>query len=246
MTPDLIIILNLILLESLLSVDNAAVLAAMVQKLPQAQRPKALHYGIIGAYVLRGVCLLFATWLMKVIWLKIVGGAYLCWLTYQYFTSNKTTMPDEDPTDDNWFTRWAKKFSGGIETKIGMFWSTVAMVELMDLAFSIDNIFACVAFTNKFFLICIGVFVGILAMRFVATGFVSLLEKYPTMLKNTYIIIAVLGAKLMLSGICDYLPGNPVSGILNSHSADLAFSIMILLFFFTPIVQSRFKHAGAR
>ena len=45
----LMIILNLIIIESLLSIDNAAVLATMVMDLPQHQRSKALRYGIIGA-----------------------------------------------------------------------------------------------------------------------------------------------------------------------------------------------------
>jgi predicted tellurium resistance membrane protein TerC len=53
----ILIILNLIIIESLLSVDNAAVLATMVMDLPKEQREKALKYGIIGAYVFRGICL---------------------------------------------------------------------------------------------------------------------------------------------------------------------------------------------
>lgn len=61
----ILIILNLIIIESLLSVDNAAVLATMVMDLPKEQREKALKYGIIGAYVFRGICLVLAAWLVK-------------------------------------------------------------------------------------------------------------------------------------------------------------------------------------
>ena len=57
---SLVIIFNLIIIESLLSVDNAAVLATMVMDLPPDQRKRALRYGIIGAYFFRGVCLIFA------------------------------------------------------------------------------------------------------------------------------------------------------------------------------------------
>ena len=39
------------------------------------------------------------------------------------------------------------------------------MVELMDLSFSIDNVFAAVAFTDKIYLVFLGVFIGILAIR---------------------------------------------------------------------------------
>jgi predicted tellurium resistance membrane protein TerC len=70
----LLIILNLIVIESLLSVDNAAVLATMVIDLPREQRSRALRYGIIGAYVMRGVCLFLAAWLVRIWWL----GRGLC------------------------------------------------------------------------------------------------------------------------------------------------------------------------
>ena len=55
---SLAIIGNLIIIESLLSVDNAAVLATMVMDLPKEQREKALRYGIWGAYVFRGLALM--------------------------------------------------------------------------------------------------------------------------------------------------------------------------------------------
>lgn len=47
------IIGSLILLEGLLSADNALVLAVMVKHLPKEQQKKALFYGILGAYLFR-------------------------------------------------------------------------------------------------------------------------------------------------------------------------------------------------
>ena len=74
---SLLIIGNLVLIESLLSVDNAAVLATMVMGLSPNDRKRALKYGIFGAYIFRGLCLFFASFLVKVWWLKVVGGLYL-------------------------------------------------------------------------------------------------------------------------------------------------------------------------
>ena len=87
------VILNLILIESLLSVDNAAVLATMVMDLPEHQRPRALKWGIVGAYVFRGLALLFASLLIKIWWLKVLGGFYLLYLCFDYFYTEST--PDE-------------------------------------------------------------------------------------------------------------------------------------------------------
>jgi len=58
---ELLILLNIILLEIVLSIDNAAVLATMVKQLPKEQQKKSLTYGIVGAYLFRGLALVFVS-----------------------------------------------------------------------------------------------------------------------------------------------------------------------------------------
>lgn len=205
--PSLTVILNLILIESLLSVDNAAVLATMVLDLPKDQRKKALKYGIIGAYVFRGICLLFAALLIQIWWFKPVGGIYLLILAIKYFFTKKK-IEDEDPQTiaeelDRKKKSWLYRKTLGA---FGPFWSTVILVELMDLAFSIDNVIAANAYTNNIILIWVGVFIGILAMRFVAQGFVRLMEKYPFLSVCAYTVIGILGLKLTLSMVAHFYP----------------------------------------
>jgi YkoY family integral membrane protein len=226
-------LLNITLLEILLSLDNSAVLAAIVSDLPKHQQGKALKWGIIGAYILRGACFIFASWLIKILWLKIIGGLYLLWLTFEFFKKSKEgEEQDTVEKDGNWIF-WKLK---GI---FGVFWTTIVLVELLDLSFSLDNIFCIVAFSNNIYLICIGVFIGILAMRFIATAFIKILEKYPFLERITFIVIGILGVKLVLSGVCDYVPNNPISPVLNSHITDICFSIGILLMFLLPIIFSK-------
>ncbi len=229
---QLFILLNILLIEILLSIDNAAVLAVMIKDLPPKQQSKALKYGIVGAYALRGACLLLASYLVKILFLKILGGLYLCWLSYSFFFSNKDEAEEEIKKNDNFIFKYFKN-------AFGVFWTTVIMVEFMDLSFSLDNIFAVVAFTDNIYLICAGVFIGILAMRFVAQKFVKILEKFPALEKTTFIVIALLGIKLSLSGILDYMPGNSISPILNNHTTDVVFSMGILLMFITPILYKK-------
>ncbi len=230
----LIIILNLIIIESLLSVDNAAVLATMVLDLPKEQRSKALRYGILGAYVFRGLCLIFAAWLIKIWWLKPLGGVYLIYLCIDYFRGKSTPQKDDDllVKEEKWFY----KRSFGL---FGKFWATVVAVEIMDLAFSLDNVFAAVAFTDNIYLICIGVFIGILAMRFVAQWFVKLLERYPFLEKSAFIVIGILGIKLFSSLPCHFCRDEPWAGMIESETADMIVSVMTAGFFFFPILTSR-------
>lgn len=228
-----LIIGNLIIIESLLSVDNAAVLATMVMDLNKEQRKKALKYGILGAYFFRGVCLLFASWLIKIWWLKSLGGLYLLYLCVSYFFKEATPQQDDDTLDkkSNWFYR---KTIG----LLGPFWATVALVEVMDLAFSIDNVFAVVAFTDNFYIICIGVFIGILAMRFVAQGFVRLMEHYPFLETAAFLVIGILGLKLCLSTVHHFYPDNEIATYLESESSDMIVSVITVAIFALPILSS--------
>jgi predicted tellurium resistance membrane protein TerC len=86
---------NLIIIESLLSVDNAAVLATMVMDLPEDQRDRALKYGIWGAYIFRGLAMLFASFLIKIWWLKPLGGLYLLWLVWDWYKGKQTSKTDD-------------------------------------------------------------------------------------------------------------------------------------------------------
>ncbi|MFF5380721.1 TerC family protein [Pedobacter suwonensis] len=230
----LLIILNLIVIESLLSVDNAAVLATMVMDLPKSQREKALKYGIIGAYVFRGICLFLAAWLVKIWWLKPLGGLYLLYLAFDYFRKKNSKKNEEEEEVDK-SKSWIYKSTVGL---VGTFWATVALVEVMDLAFSIDNVFAAVAFTDHIWLIYIGVFIGILAMRFVAQAFVKLMEKFTFLETVAFIVIGVLGVKLTSSLFTHFYPQSPISHAIEGEKTDLFVSVFTVAIFIIPVLTS--------
>ena len=232
---SLAIVGNLILIESLLSVDNAAVLATMVRDLPDKQRNKALKYGIWGAYIFRGLAMLFASILIQIWWLKPLGGAYLLFLVYDWWKGKQTPKKSDDILDkkNNWFYR-------STVGAIGTFWSTVLLVELMDIAFSVDNVFAAVAFTDNIILVCIGVFIGILSMRFIAQWFVSLMNKYRFLETSAFIVIGILGFKLLISLYEHLYPESTVSIFLKDHaeSVDMWTSLTTVSIFLLPILTS--------
>jgi YkoY family integral membrane protein len=201
------------ILEIVLSIDNAAVLAAMVKELPKDQQKKALTYGIAGAYLFRGLALLFASVLIKLVWLKVAGGLYLMYLAYNALSTNVEQGGESKMTIKIPF--------------LSALWSTIVAIEMMDLVFSIDNVFAAVAFTPNLWLICGGVFVGILAMRFATTKFVKVLEKNPILERVAYWVIGALGLKLVSS----YWLHD-----LNTESIDAVFSILTLLAFIIPLI----------
>jgi tellurite resistance protein TerC len=172
------VIVSLVILEGLLSVDNAMVLAAMVQHLPGKQKTLALKLGILGAYVMRGLSLIFVSFIVALPGLHLIGGLYLIHL----MTSN-LGLAEEGEND--------------VHSAAGKgFWATVIAVEIADMMFSIDNIVAAVAMTDKLWVVILGVFIGIAAMRFVAGIFVKLIEKFPILNQIAFLLVGFVGVQL--------------------------------------------------
>jgi len=232
---------TLVVLEVILSIDNCAVLSVMVSKLPQEQQSKALRYGMIGAYIMRGLSLFFISHLMNIHILKVIGGAYLVHLGISHFTSSNDSI-EEVPQDgsDSKISTFVRKY-----LKLTPFWSTVVLVEIMDMVFAIDNIFASVALSSNIWVIITGVFVGIAGMRYMAGLFVKLLAKYPELESCAYIVITLLGLKLTAFGAADtliqynYLTQSMTwfRDTFHNHTFDLSFSACMMFIFFFPILK---------
>lgn len=216
-------------MESLLSVDNALALAAKVKHLPEKLQKKALRYGMFGAFFFRGLCLLFASYAIQHKEFKFAGAIYLIWLSISHFRQKR---------EEEVGKKASKKTPG--------FFMTVVAVELLDLALSIDNIFASVAISDQKWIVVTGVCIGIIAMRFVAGWFCKLLERFPALETSAYVIILLLGIKLLLSFMIDmgnhYYPGALVSNtemILKSEYFEYGFSILTMLIFVLPLLSKR-------
>lgn len=233
----LFVVLNLILIESLLSVDNAAVLATMVMDLPEAQRKKALRIGLVLAYVFRGTALVMAGTLIKFNWLKLLGGGYLVYLCVHFYYKRIFRHEDileieqEELPEDLKHPKRKLPF-------LNHFWSTVVMIELMDLTFSLDNVFAAVAFTDNIYLVCLGVFIGIITMRIVAGYFVKLMERFPFLDSVAFLVIGILGLKLWLGFYCVQFGGGGFCHFMEGETGDLIFSILTVSIFGLPILTS--------
>lgn len=207
--PTIVIVIQLIFLEGILSIDNAAVLGALVTPLPDHvkipwpkflekiggalhpflgyQRTAALKVGLLGAYLGRGLMLLMASFLIHNSWIRLVGAAYLIRLAFN-------ELGDSDPETESQQERQNKLLSTS-------FWSVVLTVELMDLVFSIDNVIAAVSLSDEFWVVMLGVGIGILTMRFAAGLFSYAVEREPILKEAAYLLIFNIGIQLILEEI---------------------------------------------
>lgn len=205
---------SLVILEGLLSVDNALVLAAMVKHLPEKQSQQALKAGLLGAYGGRGLMLFCASFILQNPWLKLLGGGYLVYLMVSNLGQAEEGESEEEAT--------AAK---------GGFWQTVLAVELADLAFSVDNVAAAVAMSDKLWAVMTGVGIGILAMRFVAGIFVNLIKRFPVLEQIAYVLVGYIGVLLILEeqGIVsanEMVKFGSIIGIIGSGMAYSQFEVV--------------------
>ena len=178
-TTALPVMLAIFFIDGLLSFDNALVLATMVKHLPEKRQKLALRAGLLGAFLMRGASLFFVGFLISNPWIKLVGAIYLIYL----MCTNLAVGEGGDDEEEK-----AAKVRGLL--------ATVFFVEIADMAFSLDNIIATVAMSSKIWVVCLGVFMSIIVMRFVAGIFVGLVKKFPILEKVSYVLVGFIGFQL--------------------------------------------------
>jgi YkoY family integral membrane protein len=213
---------TLVLMEGLLSADNALVLAVMVRHLPVKQRKKALFYGLLGAYAFRFIAIGAGVFLIKLWWVKVLGAAYLGWLSFKYFRDKrkKPSGTDEDIQGISKNSLLIRMF--------GTFWGTVAAVELMDITFSVDSVLAAFGVSEQVWVLLTGGMIGVLMMRGVAGLFLKLIDKIPELETAAYALIAFIALKMLVA----------IKGI---DVPNAIFFVIIFLIFGTTIVFHIFK-----
>ncbi|MFD1318709.1 TerC family protein [Loigolactobacillus zhaoyuanensis] len=177
---DWAVIFSLIMIECLLSVDNAVVLAAQTQKLPtMRQKEQALIYGLWGSYLMRFLMIGLGTFLIKIWWIKVVGALYLLYLSLHFFYQRRGQQ---------------QKSSGASKL-----WVAVIQIVFMDAIFSVDSILAALAVSSKPIIVLIGGLIGILVMRGVAQLILKVMQRIPELEPMAYCLIAIIAVKLFLA-----------------------------------------------
>ncbi len=274
---DLFVIGILIVLEGVLSIDNALVLGLLARRLPKSLQSKALTYGLIGAFVFRLIAIGTASYLLHWRIAKLLGGLYLVWVAVKHFfwdakppddvklTVDEKGLPvveghEHDPSvQDEPLDRAPLgsslrhiDYAHIANSHSKAFWMTVGVIELTDVAFAIDSIVAAIGVVGppppgqrhpKLWVVLIGGMLGVVLMRFAAVIFIRLLEKFPRFETSAYLLVIVIGLKLVLDYVVN-TPHNPDR--LDFHSPDAVafwvFWIVMIICFcigFIPHTQSK-------
>ena len=180
------VIISLVIIEGLLSVDNALAIAAMASHLDEKRRSVAMNFGYAGAYIFRLGALLVAQWIIDNIWIKLLGALYLLWLMCSHFAAHKE--PSDEPEDEV-----------SVEVLQKTFASTITAIALMDLSLSLDNVVAAIALAHdKPWAVYVGVTIGIISLRLVAGFALKMIERYPVLEHTAFLLIGYVGAILLV------------------------------------------------
>src|SRR5688572_8268718 len=155
---------QIILINIVLSGDNAVVIALAARSLPPQQQKQAILWGSGAAVVMRIILTIVAVELLRLPFLKIVGGLLLLWIAVQLM------LPEQEG-------------EGGARAGIG-FWAAMRTILIADLVMSLDNVIAVAAAAKgSLTLLIVGLAISIPLVIFGSTLLLKVMERYPIIIK---------------------------------------------------------------
>jgi len=161
---------QIILVNIVLSGDNAVVIALAARSLPPHQQSKAVMWGAGAAVAMRIVLTIIAVELLRWPWLKLIGAVLLLWIAV------KLLLPEEGGSE-------------GVDSSDNL-WAAIKTILIADLVMSLDNVIAVAAAAKgSITLLVLGLAISIPLVIFGATMLMKLMDRWP--------IIITIGAALL-------------------------------------------------
>jgi YjbE family integral membrane protein len=161
---------QIILINIVLSGDNAVVIALAARSLPPHQQTKAVMWGAGAAVGMRIVLTIIAVEMLKWPWLKLIGAVLLLWIAVKLLLPEHGGDEDVDSSDN--------------------LWAAIKTILIADLVMSLDNVIAVAAAAKgSLTLLVLGLAISIPLVVFGATLLMKVMGRYP--------IIITIGAALL-------------------------------------------------
>ena len=164
----------------ILSGDNAVVIALAARSLPVHQQRQAVIWGAAAAVVLRIVLTIVAVELLKLPYLKLLGGVLLLWIAV------KLLVPEDDAGD-------------GIKSSSNLL-AAIKTILIADLVMSLDNVIAVAAVAKgSIVLLVLGLLISIPLVVFGATMLMKLMESYPVIITVGAALIGYVSGEMLVT-----------------------------------------------
>ncbi len=174
-------VFKIIMIDLLLSGDNAVVIALACRNLPLEQRKKGIFYGVVGAIGLRVVLTFFAVGLLSLPYLKLVGALLLIWIGI------KLILPEEEEHGE-----------GSIKAETHL-WGAVKTIIIADFVMSLDNVLgvAGAAHGNAMLLI-FGLLVSIPLIAWSSQLVLKLIDRFPFIIYGGGALLGYVAGEMLV------------------------------------------------
>ena len=173
-------LVSIIVINIVLSGDNAVVIAMAVRSLPRAQRQKGILVGAAGAVVLRVILTFFVARFLQTPYLKLIGGALILWLAVKLFV-------DTNPENDS-------------DKEASTIWQALKIIVIADITMSLDNMLGVgAASKGNLFLLIFGLTTSIPIMIFTSNLLSMLMDKYPIIITVGAALLGKVGAEMIVT-----------------------------------------------
>lgn len=183
---------QIILIDIVLSGDNAVVIALACRSLAPEQRKKGIFWGVAGAVILRVILTVFAALVMNLAWLKFVGALLLTWIAI------KLILPEED---DGLDIKPSSHLLGAVKTII-----------VADFVMSLDNVIAVAgAAHGSLALLLFGLAVSIPLIVWSSQLILHWMERWPSIVMLGAGLLGYVAGQMLLTdpGLLALLPPLP-------------------------------------
>ncbi|GAB4122058.1 MAG: TerC family protein [Sideroxydans sp.] len=177
-------VFKIIMIDLLLSGDNAVVIALACRNLPEAQRKKGILYGVGGAIGLRVVLTFFAVSLLSLPYLKVVGALLLLWIGI------KLILPEEEGHG-----------SGSIKAEANL-WGAVKTIIIADFVMSLDNVLGVAAAAKgNVFLLVFGLLISIPLIAWSSRLVLKLIDRYPFIIYAGGALLGYVAGEMLVTEV---------------------------------------------
>ena len=179
----LISIIQIIAIDIILGGDNAIIIALACKNLPEKKRKLGIFYGALGAIILRVIMVFFATTLLLIPGLKIVGGLLLVWIGVKLILDNQKYHDINVKQESNLF-------------------AAIKTIIIADFVMSLDISVAIAAVANgDISLVIFGLLLSVPIIIWGSSLILTFIDRYPIIIYLGSALIGWIGGDMIQSDI---------------------------------------------
>ena len=190
MIEQAIILTQIIFIDIILAADNAIIIGLIAANFVPKNRKKIIYWGVAGALIFKIIFALFATYLFKFYFIKILGGLLLIWIVNDLRKDLFEIKKIKSPTK---------------KSKEPSFIESVYKVLLADITISFDNVIGVVGAAKGYFEFMIfGLVLSVVLTGALATYLANYIQKHIWIAYIGLGFILLIAIQLIIGGLVDF------------------------------------------